>query len=52
MNLNKSFLKHCKSNQYEINKDQLNIIDNIKIYYERNFKQSFLNSIFKKRIIN
>tara|TARA_B100001093_G_scaffold134005_1_gene126635 strand:+ start:3112 stop:4158 length:1047 start_codon:yes stop_codon:yes gene_type:complete len=49
MNLNKSFLKHCKSNQYEINKDQLNIIDNIKIYYERNFKQSFLNSIFKKK---
>ena len=49
MNLNKSFLKHCKSNQYEINKDQLNIIDNLKTYYEQNFKKSFLNKIFKKK---
>ena len=29
MNLNFFFLKHCKNNKFEINKNQLEIIDNL-----------------------
>ena len=49
MNLNQSFQNHCKKNNLEINSNQLNIIDNLKTYYEQNFKKSFLNKIFKKK---
>ena len=48
MNLKKSFLEHCKNNQYEINQNQLNIISNLKDYYIKNFKQSLFIKIFKK----
>ena len=48
MNLKKSFLEHCKNNQYEINQNQLNIISNLKNYYIKNFKQSLFIKIFKK----
>ena len=37
MNLNKLFLNHCENNQYEINKNQLDIINNLKNYYKDNF---------------
>ena len=47
MNLKKSFLKHCENNQYEINKNQLSLINNLKNYYEENFNQSFLKKFFK-----
>ena len=30
MNLNKLFLNHCEDKQYEINQNQLNIIENLK----------------------
>tara|TARA_B110001450_G_C17210312_1_gene315159 strand:+ start:41 stop:346 length:306 start_codon:yes stop_codon:yes gene_type:complete len=49
MNLKKLFLKHCENQQYEINQNQLDIIDYLKIYYTENFKQSFLTKYFKKR---
>ena len=49
MNFKKLFLDHCEKNQYEINKNQLNIINNLKDYYKSNFNQSFLNKIFKKK---
>jgi len=48
MNLNFFFLKHCKSNEYEINENQIDIINNLKHYYTDNFNQSLLNKIFKK----
>ena len=48
MNLNKNFLKHCGVNKFEINQNQLEIIDNLKNYYNDNFHQSLLNKIFKK----
>jgi hypothetical protein len=51
MNLNKNFLKFCNENQYEINQNQLEIIDNLKKYYEDNFHQNLINSIFKKKIL-
>ena len=49
MNLNKNFLKHCENNKYEINHNQLDIINNLKNYYDNNFNRSLLNKIFKKR---
>ena len=48
MNLNQSFLKHCEVNKFEINQNQLDIIDNLKDYYNDNFHQSLLSKIFKK----
>ena len=50
MNLNQSFLKHCEDNKFEINQNQLDIIDNLKDYYNDNFHQSLLSKIFKKNI--
>ena len=48
MNLKRLFLEYCKNNQFEINLDQLDIIAELKTFYKDNFKQSFLNKIFKK----
>ena len=52
MNLNKNFLKFCNENQYEINQNQLEIIENLKDYYEVNFHQNLINRIFKKKDVN
>jgi len=49
MNLNKIFLQHCENNKYEINQNQIDIINNLKDYYDDNFKQGILNKIFKKK---
>ena len=49
MNLKKLFLKHCELKQYEINQNQLDIINYLKIYYTENFTDSFLTKIFKKK---
>ncbi len=49
MNLNKNFLKFCNDNQYEINQNQLEIINNLKDYYEENFNQNLIKKIFKKK---
>jgi len=49
MNLNKFFLEYCKSNKFEINQDQFEIINHLKIYYKDNFNQSFLKKILKKK---
>ncbi len=49
MNLKESFLEYCEKKQYEINQDQLIVIENLKNYYEDNFKQNLLDKIFKKR---
>ena len=49
MNLNKDFLHHCEDNKYEINQNQINIINNLKDYYDDNFNQGLLNKIFKKK---
>ena len=48
MNLKKLFLNHCEVNQYEINQDQLNIIENLKKFYLNNFYQTIISKIFKK----
>ena len=49
MNLNKLFINHCKKNKYEINQNQLNIIKNLKDFYNDNFDKTFLKKIFKKK---
>ena len=49
MNLDKFFLQHCKDNNFEINKNQIKIINNLKDYYYDNFNISLLQKIFKKK---
>ena len=49
MNLKQLFLNHCEDQQYEINQDQLDIINYFKLYYTENFKQSFLTNFFNKK---
>ena len=49
MNLKKIFLEHCQKNKYEINQNQLDIINKLKDYYNENFQQNFLKKIFKTK---
>ena len=49
MNIKKLFSKHCKEQQYEMNKNQFDIINYLKIYYTENFKLFFLFNFFKKK---
>ena len=48
MNLKFFFLKHCEDNQYEINQNQFDIINNLQNYYKGNFNQNLFSKIFKK----
>ena len=48
MSLKKSFLKHCEKNQFEVNKNQLDIIEHLHNFYKENFNQSYLIKFFKK----
>ena len=49
MNLKKIFINHCEDRQYEINRNQLDIINYLRIYYSENFTQSFFSNFFKKK---
>ena len=49
MNLNKSFLKFCKDNEYEINENQISVIKKLSEFYNLNFKESFIKTIFTKK---
>ena len=49
MNLKKLFINHCEDHQYEINQNQLDIINYLRIYYSENFTQSFFSKFFKKK---
>ena len=49
MNLKKLFLKYCKEQQYEINQNQFDIVNYLKIYYVENFTHNFLTKFFKKK---
>ena len=48
MKLKKSYLKHCKDKDLEINENQIKIVEKLNEYYNLNFKQSFYKKIFKK----
>ncbi len=49
MNLNKSFLKFCEDNEYEINENQISVIKKLSEFYNLNFKQSFIKKIFAEK---
>ena len=49
MNLKKLFLIHCADQKYEVNQNQLDIINYLKIYYTENFTHSFISKFFKKK---
>ena len=48
MNLKKLFINHCEDQQYEINQNQLDIINYLRIYYKENFTLSFFTKFLKK----
>ena len=49
MNLKKLFLNHCKKNNLEVNPDQIDLIEELKIFCNLNFDKSFLKKIFLKK---
>ena len=49
MNLKKLFINLCEDQQYEINQNQLDIINYLRIYYSENFTQSFFSNFFNKK---
>ena len=52
MNLKKSFLKLCEDKEFEINMNQLIIIERLINFYNENFKKSLLNRILNKKDTN
>ena len=52
MNLSNLFLKFCEKKEYEINQNQITIIEKLDKFYNQNFNKSFLKKIFKKKITN
>ena len=49
MNLKKLFLNHCEDEQFEINKNQLNIINYLNDFNKSNFNQTIIKKFFKKK---
>ena len=49
MNLKKLFINHCEDQQYEINQNQLDIINYLRIYYKENFTLSFFSKFLKNK---
>ena len=49
MNLKKSFLEYCEEEQFEINQNQLDIVNDLENYYKENFKQLYITKFFKKK---
>ena len=46
MNFKDLFLEHCKKNKFNINQNQIKVIEQLKSYHNKNFKNSFLKKIF------
>jgi cell division protein ZapE len=49
MNLKKLFIEHCEDNHYEININQINIINDLNYFYKKNFNKSLLSKLFGKK---
>ena len=49
MNYKKKFIDHCKHKKFEINDNQIAIIENIENFYQKNFKNNFFNYLFLKK---
>jgi hypothetical protein len=52
MKLNKLFLEHCKTNKFEINKNQLEIIDNLEKFYNENYSSKLFDKLFQSVLKN
>ena len=48
MNFKDLFLEHCKKNKFNINQNQIKVIEQLESYHNKNFKNSLLKKIFKK----
>ena len=48
MNFKDLFLAHCKKNKFNINQNQIKVIEQLESYHNKNFKNSILKKIFKK----
>ena len=49
MNFKDLFLEHCKKNKFNINQNQIKVIEQLENYHNKNFKNSLLKKIFKKK---
>ena len=49
MNLKKSFLNLCEKKEYEVNENQISIVEKLGEYYNLNFNQSLIKKIFKDK---
>ena len=49
MNLNKLFLNYCKKNNLETNHNQLNLIEELNLFYNQSFSKSFFKKNFTKQ---
>jgi predicted ATPase len=49
--IKKFFIKHCEDKSYEINQNQLVVVDDLKNFYTENFKQNLITKFFKKKDI-
>jgi cell division protein ZapE len=49
MNLNKLFQNYCKKNNLEINSNQLDLVEELNLFYNQNFNKSLLKKIFTKK---
>ena len=49
MNLKKSFLTLCANKEYEVNENQISIVEKLSEYYNLNFNQSLIKKIFKAK---
>ena len=52
MSLIKKFQIYCKNNNFEINKEQIKVIDKLENFHKENFENSFIKKIFKKNSNN
>ena len=48
MNFKDLFLEHCKKNKFNINQNQIKVIEQLESYHNKNLKNSLLKKIFKK----
>jgi len=48
MKLNKFFLEHCKANKFEINKNQLEVIENLENFYKENYSSNLFRKLFNR----
>jgi len=48
MNFKDLFFEHCKKNKFNVNQNQIKVIEQLESYHNKNFKNSLLKKIFKK----